>query len=89
MDDKYSFADKAILNFLYATGTTVDDNTMTEAEFYALPKNDLYIKTMEDKEKKENFTFSNEELLKQKIDKIHDKMESDKKEIFKELSKPN
>jgi hypothetical protein len=80
MDDKYSFADKAILNFLYATGTTVDDNAMTEAEFYALPKNDLYIKTMEDKE----------EFLKQKIDKIHDKMESDKKEIFKkELSKSN
>jgi hypothetical protein len=43
MEDKYNFADKAILNFLYASGTEIKDTTMTEEEFYALPHNELYI----------------------------------------------
>jgi hypothetical protein len=43
-NDKFNFADKAILNFLYASGAEVKDNTMTEEEFYAKPLTDMYIK---------------------------------------------
>jgi hypothetical protein len=64
MDDKYNFADKAILNFLYASGAEPKDNTMTEEEFYAKPLNDLYIKYQANKKLEEKKDEEKKDLVK-------------------------